>query len=76
VELGVAGYSQWQVDEDSGSDVIQVLNVKDEIHGIGGQIGLAYIPWNASLTFRYLNEYNAKARFQGDLFTLTIAKGF
>lgn len=76
VELGVVGYSQWQVDEDSGSDVIQVLNVKDEIHGIGGQIGLAYIPWNASLTFRYLTEYNAEARFEGDLFTLTIAKGF
>jgi hypothetical protein len=75
-ELGVAGYSQWQVDEDSGSAVLQPLNVKDEIHAIGGQLGLVYIPWNASLTFRYLAEYNAEARFEGDLFTLTVAKGF
>ena len=76
MELGVAGYSQWQVDEDSGSDVIKELNYKDEIHGIGGQIGLAYIPWNASLTFRYLTEYDAEARFEGELFTINLAKGF
>jgi len=32
-ELGIAGYSQWQVDvdEDSGSNVIQALNVKDKV---------------------------------------------
>jgi len=75
-ELGIAGYSQWQVENDSGADVVQVLNVEDEVHGIGGQIGFAYIPWNASVTFRWLTEYNAKARFEGDLFTLTFAKGF
>ena len=54
VELGVVGYSQWQVDEDSGSDVIQVLNVKDEIHGIGGQIGLAYIPYSGKFFIKSL----------------------
>jgi hypothetical protein len=52
------------------------LNVKDQIHGIGGQIGLASVPWDASFTLRYLTEYNAEARFEGDLYTLTIAKGF
>lgn len=76
LELGVAGYSQWQVEKDSGSDVREALNVKDEVHGIGVQIGLASIPWNASLTFRYLTEYNAEARFEGDLLSLTFAKGF
>lgn len=76
VELGISGYSQWQVDNDSGSDVIDVLNVKDEIHGIGGQVGLAYVTWNASLTFRYISEYDAEARFEGDLYVLTLAKGF
>ena len=75
-ELGLAGASQWQVNLDSGSDVTQVLNVKDEVHSIGGQLGLVYAPWDASLSFRYMKEYDAKARFEGDLLTLTIAKSF
>lgn len=76
VELGLVGYSQWQVDNDSGSDVIDVLKVKDEVHGIGGQVGLAYVPWNASLVFRYIGEYYAEARYEGDLYVLTLSKGF
>ncbi|MBW1711283.1 MAG: transporter [Deltaproteobacteria bacterium] len=76
LELGVSGYSQWQVDSDSGADVLAALNVKDQIHGIGAQIGLAYVPWNASIVFRFLTEYNAEARFEGNLFTLTFSKGF
>jgi hypothetical protein len=76
VELGISGYSQWQVDDDSGSDVIDALKVKDEIHGIGGQIGLASVPWNASLTVRYVSEYDAEARYEGELYVLTLAKGF
>lgn len=75
-ELGISGYSQWQVDNDSGSDVVGVLNIKDEVHGIGGQIGLVSVPLNGSLVFRYVKEYNAEARFEGDLFVITIAKGF
>jgi hypothetical protein len=76
LEIGVSGYGQWQVDEDSGADVRQALVVKDQTHGFGGQIGLASIPLNGSLTFRYLKEYNAEARFEGDLFALTVIKGF
>lgn len=75
-ELGIAGYNQWQVKSDSGSDVNDNLSAKDEVHGIGGQAGLAYVPWNASLTFKYLKEYDAEARFEGELFTLNLAKGF
>ncbi len=71
-----SGYSQWQVDNDSGSDVIEILNVKDEVHGIGGQVGMASVQRNASLTFRYISEYNAEARYKGDLYTLTLVKGF
>jgi len=56
--------------------VNEVLNVKDEVHGIGGQLGLVHAPWNASLAFRYMQEYDAEARFEAELFTLTIAKGF
>jgi hypothetical protein len=76
VELGLTGYSQWQVERDSGDDVISLLNTKDEIHAAGLQVGLASLPRNASLTFRYLHEFEAEARFEGDLFSLVLAKGF
>ena len=75
-ELGLTGYSQWQVDNDSGSDVIDALSVKDEVHAIGFQLGVASVTRNASLVFRYLKEFEAKARFEGELYVLTFAKGF
>jgi hypothetical protein len=75
-ELGLIGYSQWQVENDSGSDVINALNVKDEVHSIGVQLGVASVPRNASLVFRFLKEFEAKARFEGELYVLTFAKGF
>lgn len=75
-ELGLSGYSNWQVDDDSGSDVRPLLNVKDEVHAAGGQLGLSYVPWNASVSFRYLKEYDAEARYEGELFSLYFAKGF
>lgn len=79
-ELGVSGYSQWQVEKDSGADVPQILNVtlnaKDEIHAAGIQAGITFVPMKMSLTFRYLMEYNAEARFEGEWFGLTLAKGF
>jgi len=75
-ELGVSGYGQWQVEKDSGSGVTDVLNVKDKVNGIGGQLGLASVPLNASVVIRYIKEYDAEARFEGDLYTMTIAKGF
>ncbi|MGH8470315.1 MAG: SphA family protein [Gammaproteobacteria bacterium] len=56
-ELGASGYSQWQVEEDSGSDVPQIrnvqLNAKDEVHAAGIQAGLTFVPWKAALTVRY-----------------------
>jgi hypothetical protein len=67
-ELGITGYNQWQVENDSGDDVIEALNVKDEVHSIGFQLGVASVPRNASLVFRYLKEFEAKARFEGCLF--------
>jgi hypothetical protein len=51
-ELGISGYSQWQVDNDSGSDVVAVLNIKDEVHGIGGQIGLVSVPLNGNIMLK------------------------
>ena len=75
-ELGLTGYSQWQVQNDSGLDVISALNVKDEVQSIGIQLGVASVSRNASLVFRFLKKLEAKARFEGELYVLTFAKGF
>ena len=70
LELGPAGYSQWQVSEDSGSGG---SDVRDQVHAIGGQIGLTYVPWSAVVNVKYLNEFAAEDRFQGHVVTITFA---
>jgi len=74
-EVGLTGYSQWQVTDDSGSDAIN-KDVHDQVHGAGFQVGLAHLGFDAALVFRFLHEYGAEDRFEGDLFTLTLFKGF
>ncbi|MBZ0160379.1 MAG: transporter [bacterium] len=79
-ELGVLGYSQWQVERDSGSDVQQIrnvqLNAKDEVHAAGIQVGLTFVPWKAGLTVQYQWEFGAEARFEGENLVVTLVKGF
>ena len=74
LEVGALGYSQWQVEKDSGSDVNKRFNAKDQIHAAGGEIGIVYVPWNAFALFHGLQEFGAEARFEGQFFTLTLGK--
>ena len=74
-EIGVTGYGQWQVTDDSGSDAIN-KDVHDRVFGIGFQAGLTFLPIRAALVFRYQHEFEAEDRFEGDLFTLTLMKSF
>lgn len=72
-ELGVAGYDTWQITTDSGS---AAKSPRDQVHGVGGQIGLTHVPWNATLNFHYFCEFYAEDRFQGSVFGITVAKKF
>lgn len=74
-ELGVAGYGQWQVTKDSGSDATN-KDVKDQVYALGLQAGLIYLPWNGQLNFKWTREFEAEHRFEGDFFTLTAALPF
>ncbi len=76
LEVGPMGFSQWQVRKDYGSDVNTSFNPKDQIHAAGGQIGLKYSPWNVSMDFHALQEFGARARFEGQWYVLSMAKGF
>ncbi len=75
LEAGPAGYSQWQVSDDTGSDV-RNPGVRGQAHAAGVQAGLAYVPWDFSVNFRYLNEFSTKNRFEGESYGLNIAKKF
>ncbi len=70
LELGPAGYSQWQVSDDHGSGA---SDLRDQIHAIGGQLGLTYVPWSAALNVKFLTEYYAEDRFQGNVISVTVA---
>lgn len=73
LEVGPAGYDSWQVTEDSGSDA---GSNKDQVHGVGGQLGLTYVPWSLVVNFHAFYEYAAEDRFQGQSFGISIAKKF
>lgn len=76
VELGPAGYSQWQVEDTEGADAPVILNAHSEVHAVGGQIGLALPKANAKFTFHYFTEFEAEARFQGDYAGFSAVVGF
>jgi hypothetical protein len=64
LDIGPAGYSSWQITDDSGSDATNPGNHM-RVHGLGGQLGFAYVPWHAAMTFHYFYEYASDNRFQG-----------
>jgi len=70
IEVGLTGYDQWQVTNDTGSDA---NNVNDQIHAVGGQIGYTIVPSSAAINFRYLHEYSARDRFMGDWYSVSFA---
>jgi hypothetical protein len=75
LEAGVTGYSSWQITDDSGSDP-RNTGVRDQVHAVGGQLGLTSVPWAASLHVRYFGEFAAQDRFQGQVFGFSVAKKF
>src|SRR5438132_10353215 len=61
LEVGPAGYDTWQITDDSGS---AASNTRDQVHAVGGQLGLTYMPWVASLNVHGFYEYDAQNRLQ------------
>lgn len=73
LEVGLAGYDTWQITDDTGS---AANNARDQVHAVGGQLGLVYLPWHTSLTFHGFYEYAAVDRFQGESFGISLSKKF
>jgi hypothetical protein len=75
LEVGPAGYSSWQITDDSGTDS-RNPGVHDQVHAVGGQFGLTYVPWLLSVNFHGFYEFYSEDRFQGASLGLNIAKKF
>ena len=75
LEVGPAGYSTWQITDDTGRDAANP-SVHDHVHTVGGQIGVTCVPWTASLNFRYTHDVSSVDRFKGNAFSVNLAKRF
>ena len=75
LEVGPGGSSQWQVTDDTGSDA-QNGNLHSQVHGAGAQLGIYYNPWNFYLTARYLHEFGARNRIQGQMVDVVLGFKF
>ena len=64
VEIGMTGYNQWQITDDSGSAATD-KDVKDTVSGVGGQIVYWAIKEKCSFTAKVSKEYAAKDRIEG-----------
>jgi hypothetical protein len=75
LEVGPAGYDSWQITDDTGS-AAKNPGVHDQVHSVGGQLGLTYAPWLLSVNFHAFYEFASEDRFQGQSFGLNITKMF
>jgi hypothetical protein len=50
--------------------------VHDQVHSVGGQLGVTYAPWMLSVNFHGFYEFAAEDRFQGSSFGVNIGKKF
>ena len=68
IEVGISGYSQWQVEKDKRPAMTELAldpNAKGQVHALGVEAAYWFTPqFNVSL--RYVKEYEGKARLQGD----------
>lgn len=74
--IGIAGYCNWQVTDDKGSDVTWKRGVHDRVYAIGPEITYVHKPWGCNISLRHHEEFGAVDRPEGHLTTLRIIKRF
>lgn len=73
VDVGLAGYCQFQTTSDSGAGA---ANEKDQVIAIGPEISTVCPKLGVLVSLRYLREVVAENRLQGNTVTLTLTKRF
>jgi len=72
VEVGVAGYYQQKVTEDSGSG--KRTSERDRAAGVGPEVILFCAPCKLNVSLRYAYEFMAESRLQGHTGAITLTK--
>lgn len=75
LEVGPAGYDSWQITDSSGTAAAS-NSARSQVHGVGGEVGLVYVPWSAFITAHGYYEYASEARFQGASISLNLGIKF
>lgn len=74
-EVGVRGYSMWQVERDSGSD-LEVKSDKYRANGVGGQLSYTIPKWKANIELSFMQDVANTNRPEASFTVLTFTKGF
>jgi hypothetical protein len=72
-DLGVVGYYQQKVTTDSGTGASKN---RDRVASVGPEVAVAFPKQMIFVSFRYLYEFMAEDRAQGQTFSLTLTKRF
>ena len=77
LQVGPAGYSQWQMSASEGPTVSpEDAEKRYQVHAIGLTAGLLLPGRRVTLGTRYLHEFEARSTFQGGSFQLSAAVNF
>lgn len=74
-DVGVTGYCQWQVNDDTGKDA-KDTSVHDRVYAIGPEISKFFPAMGFGVSLRSQIEFAAKDRPEGSMTTLTLTKIF
>ena len=75
-DVGLAGYCQWQVTDDSGADVVWDKSVHDQVFAVGPEVTGFIPPIMVAVSVRSLWEFDAKDRAEGNTTVVTLTKIF
>ena len=74
LDLGVVGYALWQVRDDSGSDLpVALRGAREQVFGVGPEIGITIPALRAKLTARYAWDLGAQARLEGQVLVVSLS---
>jgi hypothetical protein len=74
-DVGMTGYCQWQVTDDSGSEAAN-KSAHDRVYAIGPEVSVFVPPATLFVSFRSQWEFGAEDRSEGNVTTLTLTKPF
>jgi hypothetical protein len=71
VDVGLAGYGLWQVRDDRGSDLPELLRgARDRALGLGPEIDITLAPLRSRITLRYCHDVAVTARPLGQVLVI------